>query len=81
MGPIFIEKVAEKWNLWVHKQYTMCIDGLKNKKVKLCGYCVIEQYMNSSRSLTNACKKKKKEKRKRQTPNAQSKLSLNNLKL
>ena len=23
MGPIFNEKVAEKWNLWVHKQYTI----------------------------------------------------------
>ena len=22
MGPIFNEKVAEKWNLWVHEQYT-----------------------------------------------------------
>ena len=22
VGPIFNEKVAEKWNLWVHKQYT-----------------------------------------------------------
>ena len=37
--------------------------------------------MNSSRSLTNACQKKKKNKgkmpnAKRQTPNAQSKLSL-----
>ena len=23
MGPIFNEKVAEKWNLWAHKQYTI----------------------------------------------------------
>ena len=23
MGPIFNEKVTEKWNLWVHKQYTI----------------------------------------------------------
>ena len=22
VGPIFNEKVAKKWNLWVHKQYT-----------------------------------------------------------
>ena len=22
VGPIFNEKVAEKWNLWVHEQYT-----------------------------------------------------------
>ena len=76
MGPIFIEKVAEKWNLWVHKQYTMCIDGLKNKKVKLCGYCVIEQYMNSSRSLTNACikKRRKNANAKHQTRNPNSAL-------
>ena len=63
VGPIFNEKVAEKWNLWVRKQYTMCTDWLKIVwKVKLCGYCLL----NSSRNLKNAWKKKKKkEKRKR----------------
>ena len=29
MKPIFNEKVAKKWNLWIHEQYTMCIDWLK----------------------------------------------------
>ena len=40
MGPIFNEKVVEKWNLWIHEQCTMCTDWLKKvRKVKLCGYC------------------------------------------
>ena len=26
VGPIFNEKVTEKWNLWVHEQYTVCTD-------------------------------------------------------
>ena len=40
VGPICNKKVAEKWNLWVHKQYTMCTDWSKKVwKVKICGYC------------------------------------------
>ena len=40
VGPIFNEKVAEKWNLWIREQYTMCCDWLKQiGKVKICGYC------------------------------------------
>ena len=52
----------------------MCTDWLKKIESQSLQLLFIEQYMNSSRRLTNACKKKKKkEKRKRQTPNAQSK--------
>ena len=29
VGPDFNEKVAEKWNLWVHEQCTMCTNWLK----------------------------------------------------
>ena len=29
VGLIFNEKVAEKWNLWIHKQYMMYTDWLK----------------------------------------------------
>ena len=29
VGPIFNEKIAEKWNLWIHEQCTMCTDWLK----------------------------------------------------
>ena len=32
VGPIFNEKVTEKWNLWVHEQCTMCTDWLKKCK-------------------------------------------------
>ena len=40
VGPIFNEKIAEKWNLWVREQCTVCIDWLKRmRKVKLYGYC------------------------------------------
>ena len=35
VGPIFNEKVAEKWNLWVHEQ---CTDALfMEDLVKCCG--------------------------------------------
>ena len=36
VGPIVNEKVTEKWNLWVHEQYTdaQFSEGL----VKSCGY-------------------------------------------
>ena len=38
--PIFNEKVAEKWNLWVHEQCMVCTNWLKIVwQVKLCGYC------------------------------------------
>ena len=32
VGPIFNEKVAKKWNLWVHKPCTVCTDWLKKDK-------------------------------------------------
>ena len=58
--PIFNEKVAEKWNLWVREQCTVCTDWLKRmRKVKLC-----------------VPKKKKKEKRQTPNADAQSKRSL-----
>ena len=34
VGSIFNEKIAEKWNLWVHKQCTVCTDWLKKKSKK-----------------------------------------------
>ena len=41
VGPIFNEKIAEKWNLWIREQCTMCTDWLKRvRKVKLCKYCL-----------------------------------------
>ena len=71
VGPIFNEKVVEKWNLWVYEQCTMCTDWLKKiRKVKLCGCCSLNNAWTVAASLTNVCqKKKKKEKEKRQTPN------------
>ena len=42
VGPIFNEKVTEKWNLWVRKQYIMCCDWPKKIwKVKVCDYCLL----------------------------------------
>ena len=84
MGPIFNEKVAEKWNLWVCEQCTVCTDRLKRgRKVKLCSHCsctVHDSAWTVAASLMNACKKKKKKKEKRQTQmlgfSAQSKRSL-----
>ena len=75
--PIFNEKVAEKWNLWVCKQCTVCTDWLKRmRKVKLCGYYSLNIAWTVPISLTNACQKKKKEKKEKknakrqtQTPN------------
>ena len=55
----------------------MCTDWLKNRKVKLYGYCSL----NSNRSLTNACPKKKEKKGKGQTPNPNSALVQNGLSL
>ena len=75
VGPIFNEKVAEKWNLWVREQYTMCCDWFKkNLKSQSLRLLFIEQCMNSSRNNQNAPKRvKKKKKRKRRigqkTPN------------
>ena len=74
VGPIFNEKVVEKWNLWVYEQCTMCTDWLKKiRKVKLCGCCSLNNAWTVAASLTNVCQKKKKRKKKknakRQTPN------------
>ena len=64
MGPIFNEKVAKKWNLWVHEQYIMHCLRQKSQHLRLL---FIEQYMNSNRILPNRVKKKKKKKKKRKT--------------
>ena len=60
MGPIFNEKVAKKWNLWVHKQYIMHCLRQKSQHLRLL---FIEQYMNSNRVLPKRVKKKKNAKR------------------
>ena len=71
MGPIFNEKVAKKWNLWVYKQYMMHYLLQKSQYLRLL---FIEQYINSNRVLTKRVKKKKKKKNKnakrRQVQNA-----------
>ena len=75
VGPIFNEKVAEKWNLWVHEQCTMCTDWLKKweKSNFVVKKKLFVQYMNSShKSHKHVLKKKKneeKEKCQMQTPN------------
>ena len=78
MRPIFNEKVAEKWNLWVREQYTMCCDWLKQiGKVKICDYCSLNStwtVTTTLKKLKNAWKKKKK---KNADANALSKRSLN----
>ena len=67
MRPIFNEKVAKKWNLWVHEQYTMHCLRQKSQHLRLL---FIEQYINSNRVLPKRVKKKKK-KRKTQTGETQ----------
>ena len=61
MGPIFNEKVAKKWNLWVHEQYIMHCLRQKSQHLKLL---FIEQCMNSNRVLPKRVEKKKKNKKK-----------------
>ena len=72
VGPIFNEKVVEKWNLWVHKQCIVHWLAEKNRKVKLCGYCSL----NSAWTIAAVSQTRAKKKKKGKTPNAQSKLSL-----
>ena len=57
VGPIFNEKVAKKWNLWVHKQYmiTVCY-----RKVNIYGYCLLNSTWTVTTFCQNAWKKKKK---------------------
>ena len=59
MGPIFNEKVAKKWNLWVHEQYMMHYLLQKSQHLRLL---FIEQYMNSNHVSPKRVKKKKKNK-------------------
>ena len=60
MGPIFNEKVAKKWNLWVHKQYMIHYLLQKSQHLRLL---FIEQYMNSNRVLPKRVKKKNAKRR------------------
>ena len=58
---IFNEKVTEKWNLWVYKQYTVCIDWLKKiRKVKFYDYCSCTCINRSSKSHKHVKKIKRK---------------------
>ena len=63
VGPIFNEKVAKKWNLWVHKQYIMYCLLQKSQHLRLL---FIEQYINSNRVVPKHVEKKKEQKRKTQ---------------
>ena len=54
--PIFNEKVAKKWNFWVHEQYMMHCLLQKSQHLRLL---FIEQYMNSNHVLPKRVKKKK----------------------
>ena len=57
VGPIFNEKIAEKWNLWVHEQYTLHCSRQKSQHLRLL---FNEHYMNSNRVSPKRVKKKKK---------------------
>ena len=64
VGPICNKKVAEKWNLWVHEQYTMCTDWSKKIwKVKVRGYCSLNS------AWTVAATHKKLKTREKKKPN------------
>ena len=71
--PIFNEKVAKKWNLWVPEQYMMHCLLQKSQHLRLL---FIEQYMNSNHVSPKHVKKKKKEqKRKTQTGSKRKRVS------
>ena len=57
---IFNEKIAKKWNLWVHEQYIMYCLRQKSQYLRLL---FIKQYMNSNRVLPKRVKKNKKQKK------------------
>ena len=57
VGPIFNEKVAKKWNLWVHEQYMIIVCC---RKVNICGYCSLNSIWTVTAFCQNAWKKKKK---------------------
>ena len=63
MGPIFNEKVAKKWNLWVHEQYMMHCLLQKSQHLRLL---FIDQYMNSNAKRVKKTKKKKTKRTKTQ---------------
>ena len=73
VGPIFNEKVAKKWNLWVHEQYIMhCL----LRKSGLCGYCSLNSTWTVTAFCQNAWKKKKKKNAKRRRSKRGSKHTL-----
>ena len=78
VGPIFNEKIAKKWNLWVYKQYIMHCLWQKSQHLWLL---FIEQYINSNRVLPKRVKKKRKEKKeqKRKTQTGSKRRRVSNL--
>ena len=71
MRPIFNEKVAEKWNLWVYEQCMMCTDWLK--KIEKSKFVATVHWTVAADSQTHA---KKKNKTQTSNVNAQSKPTL-----
>ena len=70
MRPIFNEKVAKKWNLWVHEQYT---DALFTMEKSTNAATVYKQCMNSSHITPwNAWKPKKEKKKKKENVELQN---------
>ena len=64
VGPIFNEKVAKKWNLWVYEQYIITVYG---RKVNICGYCSVNSTWTVTAFYQNAWMKKKKKKKRGKT--------------
>ena len=71
MRPIFNEKVTEKWNLWIHEQYTDALFTGKSQHLRLL---FMDCSLNSSRipPKTRENKKKKKKKKNEKNENAAS---------
>ena len=58
VGPIFNEKISQKWNLWIHKQCTICTDWLKKRWEKSNFAATVHaQCMNSSHKSHKRVKK------------------------
>ena len=57
MGPIFNEKVTEKWNLWLHEQCTDALFTEKSQHLRLL--------LNSSRIPPKTRENKKNKKKNR----------------
>ena len=70
--PIFNEKIAKKWNLWIYEQYMMYCLRQKSQHLLLL---FIKQYMNSNHVLPKYVEKKKKQKHKTQTDSKDRRVS------